>query len=119
MIQLKNFQQDVVDRLLAFTAPEYKVDNLTIKAPTGAGKTIMLLSWIDEYIRSTGDNVAFVWFTPGAGELEEQSQDKANSFSSIKAQSVDNALLNGFDQGSATFINYERVVGKKSKAMLE
>ena len=118
MIQLKNFQQDVVDRLLAFTAPEYKVDNLTIKAPTGAGKTIMLLSWIDEYIRSTGDNVAFVWFTPGAGELEEQSQDKANSFSSIKAQSVDDALLNGFERGSATFINYERVIGKKSKAML-
>ncbi|MFN0310926.1 DEAD/DEAH box helicase [Enterococcus thailandicus] len=118
MIQLKNFQQDVVDKLLAFIAPEYGVNNLTIKAPTGAGKTIMLLSWIDEYIRSTGDNIAFVWFTPGAGELEEQSQDKANSFSSIKAQSVDDALLNGFERGSATFINYERVVGKKSKAML-
>lgn len=118
MIQLKNFQQDVVDKLLAFIAPEYGVNNLTIKAPTGAGKTIMLLSWIDEYIRSTTDNVAFVWFTPGAGELEEQSQDKANSFSSIKAQSVDDALLNGFERGSATFINYERVVGKKSKAML-
>ena len=108
----------MVNKLLAFTAPEYKVDILTIKAPTGSGKTIMLLSWIDEYIRSTGDNVAFVWFTPGAGELEEQSQVKANSFSSIKAQSVDDALLNGFDRGSATFINYERVVGKKSKAML-
>ncbi|WP_322906710.1 DEAD/DEAH box helicase [Paenibacillus sp. SGZ-1009] len=118
MIQLKSFQQDVVDRLLAFTAPEYNVNNLTIKAPTGAGKTIMLLSWIDEYICSTGDNVAFVWFTPGAGELEEQSQDKAKKFSSIKVQSVDEALLNGFERGSATFINYERVVGKKSKAML-
>lgn len=117
-MQLKNFQQDVVDKLLAFIAPEYGVNELTIKAPTGAGKTIMLLSWIDEYIRSTSDNVAFVWFTPGAGELEEQSQDKANSFSSIKAQSVDDALLNGFERGSATFINYERVVGKKSKAML-
>lgn len=45
-------------------------------------------------------------------------QDKANSFSSIKPQSVDDALLNGFERGSATFINYERVVGKKSKAML-
>lgn len=118
MINLKNFQQDVVNKLLAFIAPEYGVNNLTIKAPTGSGKTIMLLSWIDEYIRSTADNVAFVWFTPGAGELEEQSQDKANSFSSIKAQSVDDALLNGFERGSATFINYERVVGKKSKAML-
>jgi len=117
-MQLKNFQQDVVDKLLAFIAPEYSVNNLTIKAPTGAGKTIMLLSWIDEYIRSTADNVAFVWFTPGAGELEEQSLDKANSFSGVKAQSVDDALLNGFGRGSATFINYERVVGKKSKAML-
>jgi len=118
MIQLKNFQQDVFDKLLAFTAPEYKVDQLIIKAPTGSGKTIILLSWIDEYIRSTGDNVSFIWFTPGAGELEEQSQDKANNFSSIKAQNVEEALLNGFTRGSATFINYERVVGKKSKAML-
>ncbi len=117
-MELKNFQQDVVDKLLAFIAPEYPVNKFTVKAPTGAGKTIVLLSWIDEYIRSTSDNVAFVWFTPGAGELEEQSQDKANSFSSIKAQSVDDALLNGFERGSATFMNYERVVGKKSKAML-
>jgi len=59
-MQLKNFQQDVVDKLLAFTAPEYPVSQLIIKAPTGSGKTIMLLSWIDEYIRSTSDNVAFV-----------------------------------------------------------
>lgn len=118
MIILKNFQQDVVNKLLEFTAPEYKVDNLTIKAPTGSGKTIILLNWIDRYICSTSDNVAFIWFTPGAGELEEQSQDKANFFSSIKAQSVDDALLHGFERGSTTFINYERVVGKKSKAML-
>jgi len=118
MIVLKNFQQDAVDKLLAFTAPEYGVNQLTIKAPTGSGKTIMLLNWIDEYICSTADNVAFVWFTPGAGELEEQSQDKANIFNNIKAQSVDEALLNGFERGSTTFINYERVVGKKSKAML-
>ncbi len=34
MITLKNFQQDVVDKLLAFIAPEYGVNNLTIKAPT-------------------------------------------------------------------------------------
>lgn len=56
--RIKKFQQDVVDKLLAFVAPEYGINNLTIKAPTGAGKTIMLLSWIDEEICSTGDNVA-------------------------------------------------------------
>ncbi|MEQ3457787.1 DEAD/DEAH box helicase [Enterococcus cecorum] len=118
MIILKEFQQNLVDKLLTFTAPEYPVDELIIKAPTGSGKTICLLSWIDNYISSTNDNVAFVWFTPGAGELEEQSQDKARAFTSIKSQSVDDALLQGFDKGSVTFINYERVIGKKSKAML-
>lgn len=118
MIILKDFQNNVVDKLLSFTAPEYPVNELVIKAPTGSGKTICLLSWIDDYISTTQDNVSFVWFTPGAGELEEQSQDKAKAFSSIKSQSVDDALLHGFDKGTVTFINYERVIGKNSKVML-
>lgn len=118
MIELKNFQQNLVDKLLKFTAPEYGVDELVIKSPTGSGKTITLLDWVNTYIASTNDNVAFVWFTPGAGELEEQSQDKAKNFSSIKAQSLSDALSQGFDQGTATFINYESVVGKNKKAML-
>lgn len=118
MIKLKNFQRDVIDKLLSFTAPEYPASQLIIKSPTGSGKTIMLLEWINEYIQSTADNVAFVWLTPGSGELEEQSQDKAKRLFNIKAQSVDDALLNGFTRGSATFVNYERVVGKRSKAML-
>ena len=118
MITLKDFQKNIVDKLLSFTAPEYAVNELVIKAPTGSGKTICLLSWIDSYISTIHDNVAFVWFTPGAGELEEQSQDKANSFYSIKAQSVNDAILHGFDKGSATFINYESVVGKNKKVML-
>ena len=118
MIELKNFQQKLVDKLLKFTDPEYGVDELVIKSPTGSGKTITLLNWVNTYVKSTHDNVAFVWFTPGAGELEEQSQDKAKNFSSIKTQSLSDALLQGFDQGTATFINYESVVGKNKKAML-
>lgn len=118
MIELKNFQQKLVDKLLKFTAPEYRVDEMVIKSPTGSGKTITLLEWMDTYIASTHDNVAFVWFTPGAGELEEQSQDKAKNFSSIKAQSLAGALLQGFGKDTATFINYESVVGKNKNAML-
>lgn len=118
MIELKNFQQNLVDKLLRFTAPEYDVDEMVIKSPTGSGKTITLLEWMNTYIASTHDNVAFVWFTPGAGELEEQSQDKAKNFSSIKAQSLADALLQGFGKDTATFINYESVVGKNKNAML-
>lgn len=118
MIELKNFQQNLVDKLLRFTAPEYEVDEMVIKSPTGSGKTITLLEWMNTYIASTHDNVAFVWFTPGAGELEEQSQDKAKNFSSIKEQSLADALLQGFGKDTATFINYESVVGKNKNAML-
>ncbi|MEY8736100.1 DEAD/DEAH box helicase [Lactobacillus sp. AN1001] len=118
MIELKQFQQKLVDKLLKFTAPEYGVDEMVIKSPTGSGKTITLLDWVNTYIESTYDNVAFVWFTPGSGELEEQSQDKAKNFPSIKAQSLSDALNQGFEQGTATFINYESVVGKNKKAML-
>lgn len=118
MIILKDFQNNVVNKLLSFTSPEYPVNELVIKAPTGSGKTICLLSWIDQYVATTNDNVSFIWFTPGAGELEEQSQDKAKAFNNLKAQLIDDALLQGFDKGTVTFINYERVVGKKSKAML-
>ncbi|MCS4488464.1 DEAD/DEAH box helicase [Streptococcus sciuri] len=118
MIELKQFQQKLVDKLLKFTAPEYAVAEMVIKSPTGSGKSITLLDWVNTYISSTYDNVAFVWFTPGSGELEEQSQDKAKHFSSIKAQSVDDALNQGFDKGSVTFINYESVVGRNKKAML-
>lgn len=118
MIKLKNFQQNLVDKLLRFTAPEYELDEMVIKSPTGSGKTITLLEWMDTYIASTHDNVAFVWFTPGAGELEEQSQDKAKSFSLVKEQSLADALLQGFDKDTATFINYESVVGKNKNAML-
>lgn len=118
MIKLKAFQNEMIDKLLEFTSPNYKVDELHIKAPTGSGKTICLLSWIDSYISSTQDNVAFVWFTPGAGELEEQSYKRSLEFHNITSQTIDDALLNGFDKGTVTFINYERVIGKKSKAML-
>lgn len=118
MIELKNFQQKLVNKLLRFTAPEYGVKEMVIKSPTGSGKTITLLEWMDTYIASTHDNVAFVWFTPGAGELEEQSQDKAKNFSSIKEQSLADALLQGFGKDTATFINYESVVGKNKNAML-
>lgn len=118
MIELKNFQQKLVDKLLKFTAPEYDVDEMVIKSPTGSGKTITLLEWMNTYIASTHDNVAFVWFTPGAGELEEQSLDKARNFSSIKEQSLADALRQGFGKDTATFINYESVVGKNKNAIL-
>ena len=35
MIELKDFQKNVVDKLLSFSSPDYGVNNLILKAPTG------------------------------------------------------------------------------------
>lgn len=122
-MELKQFQKNTVDKLLKFINPKYVNNNeiintLLLKSPTGSGKTIMLLAWINEYILASSDNVAFIWFTPGAGELEEQSKEKAKRLFNINAKNVDEVLVDGFEQGSTTFINYEKVVGKNSKALL-
>ncbi len=39
-MELKKFQQDTVNKLLSFIAPEYGLNDLIIKAPTGSGKLL-------------------------------------------------------------------------------
>ena len=49
-ISLKNFQIDTVNKLLDATSVGTKREVL-VQAPTGSGKTIILLSYIEEYFR--------------------------------------------------------------------
>ena len=96
---------------------------LQLKAPTGAGKTVVLIAAIDNfYLEHIDDNSAFVWFCPGAGELEEQSKEKMQKYSVLKgtdAQDLQEALLNGFNKGSITFINWESVNNTDKRLALQ
>ena len=120
MIGIKDieFQDDCVDALINYNSTNKK--GVIVKAPTGSGKTIVLIKYIDTYFRTYGTNTVFVWFCPGAGELEEQS--KAEFEKHIKdrtAKNLDDALRTGFDAGDTVFINWEQVNSKTSKAMTE
>ena len=53
---------------------------ITIKSPTGSGKTIILIDFIDEYLSKVNNKTAFVWLCPGKGDLEEQSKAKMEKF---------------------------------------
>ena len=57
-IKLKNFQLDTVNKLLDATSIGSKKEIL-LQAPTGSGKTIILLSYIEEYFKEN-KNVLFV-----------------------------------------------------------
>jgi type III restriction enzyme len=109
-ITLLNFQEETVLKLIDFTSNNQSKQTITVKAPTGAGKTIILIDYIEEYISKVDKNTAFIWLCPGKGDLEEQSRRKMQKFApDCDTQNLFDALLNGFAPESTTFINWELV----------
>lgn len=80
---------------------------------------ITLMDRILDYNPNPFDYV-FVWLTPGNGELEEQSWKKAKKYAKrINPITLDDALSNGFQAGTATFLNWERVKNENAIALRE
>ena len=62
-IELKEFQIECVNKLLDATTIGNKREVL-VQAPTGSGKTIILLDYIEEYLEDN-KNTIFMCFTTG------------------------------------------------------
>ena len=117
-IKLKKFQIDTVNKLLDATSIGTKKEIL-VQAPTGSGKTIILLSYIEEYFKEN-KNVLFVWLTPGKGDLEEQSRNKMlKLLPHHKTLNIQDVLLQGFEEKSTAFINWETITKKGNNALKE
>jgi type III restriction enzyme len=117
-IELFEFQEKAVINLLDLTTKKDGKQTIVMKAPTGSGKTIILIDYVDKYLSNVSENTAFIWLCPGKGNLEEQSRDKMHKFASgRKTQNLFDALLNGFESGSTTFINWELVTKRDNTAI--
>lgn len=117
-IELKEFQVNCVNDLLNATTVGNKREVL-VQAPTGSGKTIILLEYIKEYIEEN-NNTIFVWLTPGKGDLEEQSRDKMTKYlPSLNSKNIAEVLLSGFEVGDTAFINWETITKKGNTALKE
>lgn len=117
-IELKEFQVNCVNNLLNATTVGDKREVL-VQAPTGSGKTIILLEYIKEYIEES-NNTIFVWLTPGKGDLEEQSRDKMTKYlPSLNSKNIAEVLLSGFEAGDTAFINWETITKKGNTALKE
>lgn len=93
---------------------------LIVKAPTGSGKTIILLDFIDKYIKQKNRKVCFIWLTPGSGELEEQSKQKLDKhLPQYKSKTIDDVLNDDLNDQDICFINWERVTKKGNRAIME
>lgn len=112
------FQNNCVDFLIDKSIDPESKQIITIKAPTGAGKTVILVKYIDEFLKNTNGKTAFVWLCPGKGDLEQQSKDKMDQITPQRdTRTLLYSMLMGFESESVTFINWELVTKKGNNAL--
>ena len=117
-INLFDFQEKAVIKLLDIVTDSRSKQTVIVKSPTGSGKTIILIDFIEEYLTKINSHTAFIWLCPGKGDLEEQSRQKMRKFAPHRyTQNLFDALQNGFDAESTTFINWELVTKKGNTAI--
>lgn len=117
-IKLKEFQKKCVDELMEETTTG-KHKEILIDSPTGSGKTIILLEYIDRFL-SLYKNYAIIWLTPGTGDLEDQSKSKMNKLLKQRSsKTINDILLDGIQEGDTAFINWETVTKKGNTALKE
>ena len=109
------FQTQCVEFLIEKTV---ETTSKQVKAPTGAGKTIILIKYVDEFLKNTAGNTAFVWLCPGKGNLEEQSKARMEEVTPhIDTRNLMYSMMAGFEPGSVTFINWELVTKRGNTAL--
>lgn len=117
-LTLFDFQEQAVLKLLDMTLDSNEKQTIVMKAPTGSGKTIILIDFVDEYLSRIDSRTAFIWLCPGKGDLEEQSRAKMEKVAPQRnTQNLFDALQNGFAPESTTFINWELVTKKGNTAI--
>lgn len=117
-IALKQFQEQAIEFLLNTSETDDK-ELIVLHAPTGSGKTIILISYIEQYLDFNKDTV-FCWFCPGKGNLETQSKEKMLRFApQLNTGDIDDVLRQGFKENTTYFINWEKITKKDNIAISE
>ena len=118
ILNLFDFQSDAKNYLLDKANDPSSKQRIIVKSPTGSGKTVMLISFIEDYLLYKDPNKIFIWLTPGKGDLEEQSKEKMEAIlPNAKTANISDALLQGFKPGYTYFINWEMITNKTNNAL--
>ena len=119
MMKKYDFQDEAVDWLFEKTLDPASKKTIVLNAPTGSGKTVILIKYIDKLL-AVKRNIAVVWLCPGKGDLEEQSRNSFDYFlPSRQSFDLNDAMTSGFEAGSKSFINWDKVTKKDNKAITE
>lgn len=119
-VELFEFQENAVLKLLDLVTDSNSKQIITMKAPTGAGKTVMLIKFIDDFLSNISNKYAFVWLCPGKGDLEEQSYNCMQSIAPLRnSKKLFDVLQSGFEDESTAFINWELITKSGNTALKE
>lgn len=129
MIELKDFQKKAIDQLSLSFLDLWKTEKyrtpLIFKAPTGAGKTIM----IAEFLRCLDDNYqfhddkAYIWISFGGDDSYTQSKNKLyhyfNEGTDMNLKDINNLNEGKLYKNNIFFINWAKIKGtdKDSKKL--
>lgn len=117
-IETFDFQDEVTSWLLNKTSIGLN-KKILIQSPTGSGKTIIMIDYIDQYLNNFS-NTIFVWLTPGDGGLVRQSKEKMDRFCPYRTtKELNDVLINGFEENDIVFINWEKLIREKNRALRE
>lgn len=84
-------------------------EEMVLYAPTGAGKTVMVCKFIDDYLDENPETV-FLWLCPGAGGLHKQSQDSFEELTAgITFGDVYGFINEPDPRGQVFFINWDKI----------
>lgn len=120
ILNLFDFQTDAKNYLLDKVTDSNAKNRIVLKSPTGSGKTVFLISFIEDYLLYEDPNKIFIWLTPGKGDLEQQSKNKMEKLSpNSKTGNIHDVLLQGFTPGYTYFINWEMITNKNNSSLKE
>jgi len=132
MIKLKKYQEEAVDGLLKNT---YKLLNragvrqpLIFKAPTGAGKTIMMAAFLNKLCEEIPERlelekrkVAYVWIAPNKLYIQSYKSLKSyfSELRSIRPIFFEDVSGGGIEPNEVLFVNWESINKEKNLMVRE
>ncbi len=114
-MELKDFQNNAIAQLNDAMGKSGR--DIVLKSPTGSGKTIILTTFMHDYMKAN-PNIVFVWLTPGKGDLQEQSKAKMDKYChGASTKNLADVMTSGFSAGDAVFINWQKLTMKGNVAL--
>lgn len=116
MVTLKPYQRKAVDNIKDFLSNGYtSKDRILLKAPTGAGKTVITSCLLEEIYLENRD-ICFIWISIGKSGIHEQSKDKCeiftNSINTYLPDDIMDTNITSLMPGDALFMNWESISKK-------